>query len=268
MMPFLPFETVLDLGSRDDCGPPPATMPSAPGWALFLDLDGTLCPYEADPAAVALLRTQRTLLDALAHRLEGAVCVLSGRRGDDLNRALGDATVVRCGEHGQGTDASPTPQAHAELRLAHQRLLELAGRHVEDGVWVEAKAASCALHYRRCPQLAESLIAAVRSHASRLFEVRLLEGKDVLEFVPRGASKGAALRGFMLQPPFRGRIPVAVGDDVTDEDAFIAASALSGFGVAVGARPSQAARYRLSDCFAVNAWLDALATAPTEFRDA
>jgi trehalose 6-phosphate phosphatase len=268
MMPFMHFVTVLDIGISYDCGPPPATMPLAPGWALFLDLDGTLCPYEADPAVVTLLRTQRTLLDTLAQRLEGAVCVLSGRRGEDLNRALGDATVVRCGEHGQGPQAKPTPQAHAELRLVQQRLLELAGRHVEHGVWVEAKGASCALHYRRCPQLAESLIAAVRSLASRLFEVRLLEGKGVLEFVPRGASKGSALRDFMEQAPFRGRIPVAVGDDVTDEDAFIAASALSGFGVAVGARPSQAARYRLSDCFAVNAWLDALATAPSESRDA
>lgn len=267
-MPFPPFETNLDFSSSEGRGPPPGAMPVPANWAMFLDLDGTLCPYDADPAAVALDSGQCELLDTLSRRLDGALCVLSGRRSDDLDRALGEVKVLRCGEHGQGADMSPAPAAIAELRLVHQRLLELVAAHADEGAWVESKAASCALHYRRCPWLADSMVAAVRSIAGRLFEVRLMEGKEVLEFVPRNAGKGGVLRSLMEQPPFRGRIPVAAGDDVTDEDAFIAASALGGFGVAVGSGPSRAARYRLSDCFAVNAWLDNLASAPTGVPDA
>jgi trehalose 6-phosphate phosphatase len=63
----------------------------------------------------------------------------------------------------------------------------------------------------------------------------------------------------MQQSNFSGRVPVAIGDDVTDEDAFVAAASLGGFGIAVGPRPSNAARFRMADTHAVNAWLASLA---------
>ncbi|MCS6758588.1 MAG: hypothetical protein MO852_05750 [Candidatus Devosia euplotis] len=56
----------------------------------------------------------------------------------------------------------------------------------------------------------------------------------MLEARPRGASKGDALRAFMLEGPFIGRTPVFIGDDVTDEDGFIAAQDLGGIGIKLG----------------------------------
>jgi trehalose 6-phosphate phosphatase len=63
----------------------------------------------------------------------------------------------------------------------------------------------------------------------------------------------------MDQPPFRGRRPVVVGDDLTDEVAFAAADAMGGFGIVVGPRSPTAARYRLPDPPSVHAWLARLA---------
>ena len=60
----------------------------------------------------------------------------------------------------------------------------------------------------------------------------------------------------MAEPPFAGTLPVFVGDDATDEAGFEAATALGGFGVAVGERPSVAARHLLGNCEAVRAWLE------------
>jgi trehalose 6-phosphate phosphatase len=124
------------------------------------------------------------------------------------------------------------------------------------------------LHYRATPHSAESLIRAARPLSDRWPELRLLEGQCVLELVPARASKGTVLRQLMLHPPFAGRVPVMAGDDVTDEDAFVAALALGGFGIAVGPRPSAAARYRLADCAALNAWLRGLAYPTPENVDA
>lgn len=239
---------------------PPRALPGEPGWALFLDLDGTLCHYLSDPAEVALDEAQRALLRSLALRLAGAVCVLSGRAPDDLDRALGDLPVARRAGHGAAATADAgTRQA---LQVAGAALDSLAARH--PGTWCERKPAGCALHYRDAPHFAERLTDEVRRAAGRWPELRLLEGRCVLEFIPLHASKAHALRALMQAPPFAGRVPVVAGDDVTDEDAFVAAAALGGFGIAVGSRRSPAARYRLRDPDALDAWLRGLAFAPEE----
>ena len=94
--------------------------------------------------------------------------------------------------------------------------------------------------------------------AHALDRLRLLDGHRVFEFTTRDRNKGSALAARLQQPEFAGRKPIAVGDDVTDEDAFVVANDLGGFGVAVGARPSAAARFHLDDSHAVGRWLTQL----------
>lgn len=240
-------------------------MPAVPGWALFLDLDGTLCGYELDPTDVALDAAQREVLRILALRTGGALCVLSGRTSADLDRLLDGLPIERRGDHGH--DAAPLPDATARaLHEAAVGMRALAAAH--EGTWLERKPAACALHYRAAPSSAERLTQEVRRLAEQWPQLRLLEGRCVLELLPTDAGKGRALRALMARPPFAGRVPVAAGDDVTDEDAFIAARALGGFGVAVGPRPSAAASYRLADSAALNAWLRGLASPTAERIDA
>ncbi|MCQ4165596.1 trehalose-phosphatase [Tahibacter harae] len=236
--------------------PPPSHWPAAQPWALFLDLDGTLCAYRDDPAEVALTPAQRALLRRLQQRLHGALCVLSGRSAADLARIFGDLQIAHVGEHGAAAAAADV------LFLAQLARVEAALRTLSTdfpGTWVERKPSSCVLHYRRVPQLAECLAARLPGLDASLDRLRRLDGVCVFEFAARGSDKGSALRAQMQTAPFRGRVAVAVGDDVTDEDAFAAARALGGFGVAVGGRASVQAGFHLADTAAVQRWLQQLA---------
>jgi trehalose 6-phosphate phosphatase len=246
--------------------PPPRHWRANAPWALFLDLDGTLCEFVDDPFAVTLSVAQKRLLHDLHARLQGALCVLSGRGANDLARVLGDVPVLRVGDHGRDSETALAPAVLRQLDAAEMVMRKLACDRT--GVWVERKPASCALHYRQAPQCETQLIVAVRLAVDAMPGLRLLEGHRVLEVTSPAGNKGAALRRVMQSAPFADRCPVAVGDDVTDEDAFIAAAALGGFGVAVGARPSVAARHGLSDCTAVDAWLQELAYGLPEPDDA
>ena len=246
--------------------PPPSCWSSERPWALFLDLDGTLCAFEDDPANVRLSAAQQRLLHDLRVRLGGALCIVSGRGQSDLARMLSGVELPYIGDHGQHGEGTLAAAVRRQLDKAELAMRKLAcDRH---GVWVERKASSCALHYRRAPDCEKQLQVAVRLAVDPLSHLRLLEGHCVLEVTARSANKGAALRRCMQDAPFEGRLPVAVGDDATDEDAFVAATALGGFGVAVGPRASAAARYALRDCLAVDAWLAGLAFGVQERGDA
>ena len=86
-------------------------------------------------------------------------------------------------------------------------------------------------------------------------DLGLQQGDMVVELRAPGPDKGDAVRAFMTEAPFAGATPVFLGDDLTDEDGFIAATALGGYGVIVGARRPTAARYGLADVEAAADWL-------------
>ena len=89
------------------------------------------------------------------------------------------------------------------------------------GLVFEDKGASVALHYRLAPQLARAAQSVVREAAVPLGEaVEVQEGKMVVELKPAGCDKGKAIAQFMREAPFEGRVPVFLGDDVTDEYGF------------------------------------------------
>jgi len=77
----------------------------------------------------------------------------------------------------------------------------------------------------------------------------------VVEFVPVGSDKGRAVRRMMQYLPFRGRLPVFLGDDLTDEFGFEAANVQHGWSVLVGEREPSAAVFALPDIRSVHAWL-------------
>jgi trehalose 6-phosphate phosphatase len=226
-----------------------------PGDALLLDFDGTLAELGPDPDAIFPAPGLDAALGRLAHRLDGAVALLSGRDIRDLARRT-PATVWRAGGHGLELLAplalpAETPPPH----LPDVVLAPLRAAAGTPGVRLELKGPVAALHWRAAPA-AEAACRAAAEAAARLAPGLVTQaGKMVVEVKPAAAHKGTALRALAAQPPFAGRRLIYFGDDTTDEDAIEAALALGGLGVKVGPGES-AAPLRASDPAEVRAWLE------------
>lgn len=243
--------------------PPPLLSTTA---ALYLDFDGTLADIALHPDEVVVSEPLPQLLLALRERLAGAVAVVTGRRLAAVDAMIAPARLAGSGLHGAElrVDGGAAPQLAADPGGAGPLARALRERFADDPrIYVEDKGAAVSLHYRRAPERARECDEAMRALASpERFDVT--GGQLVVEARPRGADKGVALAALARQPPFAGRRPVFVGDDVTDEDGFRAAERLGGYGVKVGPGPT-AARYRIAEVGLVHDWLhDSLAALERE----
>ena len=226
--------------------------------ALFLDLDGVLAAIEPRPQDVTPRPWRSRLLRRLLDRLDGRLAVISGRTLEEVDRILDGAVPAVGAVHGLVRRRSDgrlgEPPAIPGLARVHGALAEIAADH--PNLVLENKGVAVALHYRMAPELG----ARVRTEADRLAReqgLKLQLGDMVAEVRAPGADKGAAVRAFMAEPPFKGALPIFLGDDLTDEDGFAAVEALGGLGVLVGPGRKTAARRRLADVAAVRAWLEA-----------
>jgi trehalose 6-phosphate phosphatase len=122
------------------------------------------------------------------------------------------------------------------------------------GAAVEEKGSGIALHFRERPEYRE-LVRRAADELAQAYGLRTIHGKMVAEILAAGPNKGHALNTLSQEFPFEGRMPIAVGDDVTDEDAFAAAVANGGFAVLVGEARESNAYYRVRDVASVRAWL-------------
>ena len=227
------------------------------GASLFLDLDGTLLDLEDRPEDVRADEALRTLLGALGVRLQGRLAVVSGRSLAQIDTILGEAAdgLAVSGSHGcehrwNGVEARPArPPA---LDRAAERLRAFAGGR--PGLLVEEKSFGVALHYRLAPE-AEAEARILAAALADELDLCLQPGKMVAELRVAGGDKGRVVHRLMDRPPMRGTRPVFVGDDVTDEAGFVAARALGGHGVLIGAARATAADHRLDSPAALRAWL-------------
>lgn len=234
--------------------------PLSADWAIFLDVDGTLLEHAERPDAVRAGPAERRLLEEVQRGTGGALALISGRAIADLDRLFAPLRLPLAGQHGvERRDAAMRLHRHAFpadlLRRAAARIGAFAARH--EGLLFEDKGYNLALHFRLAPQLAGAAQSAVREAAAQLggeFEVQ--EGKMVVELKPSGRDKGMAIEEFMRDPPFAGRTPVFIGDDLTDEFGFGVVNRLGGHSVKVGVGAS-AARHRVADAAAVRELLAA-----------
>lgn len=240
--------------------PPPLTLADDAGrWALFLDFDGTLVDLAPSPESIRVPRELPRLLQELSWRFKGALAIFTGRALTDLDRHLG-VRFPAAGQHGVQrrfvADTEPWEAPVPPLDRVRRALRELSGAW--PGLLVEDKGSTLAVHYRAAPEAGaqvHALFAGIVEDAGRALEIQ--EGKYVYELRPAGVDKGAALDAFMNTPPFAGRSPLAVGDDVTDENAFAAALKAGGAAVKVGAGAS-CAQWRLETPRAVRRWLQGM----------
>lgn len=227
-------------------------------WAWFFDVDGTLVEIASSPASVIVHDELPDLIAQLHFLSGGAVSLITGRAVADVDRFLPMPGISVAGQHGlelRTADGAfiPGSPVDVDLRDVITALEDAAVRH--PGLLVEFKGESIALHYRNAPHLAgyaHRLMRSLRERYAPDFAVG--KGKRVVELIHHSADKGTAIRKLMKTEPFKGRIPVFLGDDVTDESGFAVVNELSGFSIKVGPGPTLAS-WRLNDVTAVREWL-------------
>jgi trehalose 6-phosphate phosphatase len=234
-------------------------------WAFFLDVDGTLGDIAPTPSAVVIADHVPDTLTRLAAYSGGAVALVSGRTIAEVDRLFAPLHLPVAGLHGLERRNAAGEIFRPELDPASLAPLRRALREFESahtGILVEDKGISIALHFRGAADAeedAEALVAALLARHRDTLELQ--RGKMVLELRPRGADKGAAIRDFMAEAPFAGRIPVFVGDDVTDEAGFATINQMNGISIRVGDGAITCARYVGASVVAIHQWLDDAARA-------
>ena len=200
---------------------------------LLCDFDGTLCPFFADPRAVALTGSMARILGALASRPDCTLGVISGRRLQDVrDRVTVPGELYIAGFHGLEIhtpgDAFLHPDASAAAATMHD-VAEAVKPHLAElpGVFVEDKDLSIVLHYREAEPSVRVVAQSVFLDAARAYvdagRLRLMPGACVLELLPATSwHKGSALEWIRerVERLHGATFTVYVGDDVTDEDAF------------------------------------------------
>jgi trehalose 6-phosphate phosphatase len=260
MLKESPPDGATVTASRDTLPRPTPDLIDA-GCALFLDADGTLLAFADDPEAVALADGLLDTLDTLHAALGGAVALVSGRAISGLDRIFDRPRWAAAGQHGMERRDSTgrvvtLPVDVAELarlrETVHAVAAELPGVRVEDKSW------SVAWHCREHPTYEAELARRAPDIVARFPGFELQPGSYVFEFKPRGMDKGVAVAAFLDEAPFRGRRPVYLGDDLTDEHGFAVANARGGASIRIGERTPSQATFTLSSPADVHAWLDSV----------
>jgi trehalose 6-phosphate phosphatase len=229
-----------------------------PDWAFFLDVDGTLLELASHPDAVVLKPQLTETLDLLRMSINGAIAFISGRSIIDVDNLFKPLRLPIAGQHGlERRDYQNEIHYHkspnGEMKNARQVLSSFADDN--QGILIEDKGISLAVHYRQAPELKNKLDVLLKKLIDRLGDdFHLQQGKMIYEIKPGGKNKGIAIEEYMQESPFRGRIPVFIGDDVTDEDGFRSINKMHGHSIKVGCGNSEA-HWRLPDSDSVLEWL-------------
>jgi trehalose 6-phosphate phosphatase len=238
---------------------PDSTAHIERGWALFLDVDGTLLELAETPQGVHVPASLKQLLDEVRWRLDGALALVSGRSLANLDQLFSPLRFIASGVHGcerrtaDGHVLRPEVDA-AAIALVRSQLADFVRGH--EGLLLEDKHYALAMHFRRAPEMQHEVYRVMNEVLLHLGPTFALQaGKSVLEVRPSAWTKGSSIRSFMQEAPFIGRTPVFIGDDVTDEDAFAVVNEMQGVSIRVGKAVATLAKHRLGGVSEVLRWL-------------
>ena len=224
--------------------------------ALLLDLDGTLLDIAPAPDKVVVPPGLLDVLHELRRLLGDALAVVTGRPVETVDELLGNSVFAVAGEHGGAIRHAPGQSLERRPLPAPPDawLVEAAGLVApHPGALLERKARGFAVHYRAVPSAGPIFHDELTALLQGSHDFELLSGHMIWEVRPRGVNKGSAVVSLMERAPFQYRLPVFVGDDVTDEDGIVAAVAMGGAGLRV---PDN-----FADAADVRAWLQRTASA-------
>jgi trehalose 6-phosphate phosphatase len=235
------------------------TLPPYRNAALLLDLDGTLLDLAPTPESVVVPPGLTDTLSRIRGQLGGALAVITGRGIETIDSLLGDAPHAVAGEHGGAIRPSPganieRPDLKAPPQSWYDRGASLEAAH--PGARFEAKPRGFGLHFRLAPEAGPVIHEALSRLVADSKDFWLMPGHMMWEVRPHGVDKGDAVARLMRSPPFLGRLPVFIGDDVTDEDGMRVARSLGGAGLRVQDVFGDAAGVRrwLQDTAAAGDW--------------
>ena len=227
--------------------------------AFFLDVDGTLLDFKPRPEDVVADEELRALLAELLADAGGAVALVSGRTIADLDRIMSPLVLPAAGTHGaelrfaDGKRETTESAVLEEVRAAAQRFVDKHPR-----LRLEDKGASLAIHYREAPELSAAIAEFLQATVVQ-DGLMVQHGKMVAEMKSARSDKGTAIAVLMQSAPFAERVPLFIGDDLTDEHGFAAVNKLGGVSIKVGEGNTQA-QYRLSSVADVHNILRCLVT--------
>jgi len=239
----MPLEDIApeEEETLDSVPVPGSLVPHLSETAVLLDVDGTLLDLMPTPREVWVPPGLAKTLNRLHQRTGGALAFVSGRSINDLDLIFAPDQFPAVGGHGAemrieaDADALSThaPPLDKELK---RRLAAIA--RLSPGILLEDKGYSLALHYRLAPHAEKAIYEAVSLIRADLpnAPIEVLPGKCVCEIKHAGFTKATGVRELMTQEPFKGRRPLFIGDDVTDETVFAIMPDFDGLAFSVGRR--------------------------------
>jgi trehalose 6-phosphate phosphatase len=240
-------EMPLDQQSPQDSKAPDTPLalasmvPHLSETAVLLDIDGTLLDLAPTPREVWVPPGLARTLSGLMMRTSGALALVSGRSLNDIDLIFAPDLFPAVGGHGAEMRLSNDGEAVARHappmdKELKQRLAAVA--KLSPGILLEDKGYSLALHYRLAPHAEKAIYEAVSLIRADLpnAPIEVLPGKCVCEIKHSGFNKASGVLELMKHEPFKGRRPIFIGDDVTDETVFAIMPDLNGLAFSVGRR--------------------------------
>jgi trehalose-phosphatase len=218
---------------------------------VFLDFDGTLAPIVAAPHLARANRQVMRAIESLVALPRARVAVMSGRPLAFVRERFRLRGLYHGGNHGlelRGPGLTFQHRVASVIRPTIRTMAETAKTHFAEcrGVIIENKGLTMAVHYRGVPPSFRrrfSTAMATFRLGTASSPVRWRRGKKVWEALPRVKwNKGHALTELLRHVGLA--VPVAVGDDVTDEDMFRAVGQ-KGVSVRIGKSTASRAMYYL-----------------------
>ncbi len=225
--------------------------------ALFLDVDGTLLEFCDSPDDVYPGLELNIILRSLSSLLEGALALITGRKILEIDRMFHPLQLPVGGQHGlEHRDAKGNFKLVKKIKFPKniRSQIQCFGEMYPDCA-IEDKGLTMAIHYRRIPKLEKKVLKFVNRLIEGEKHFHAISGNMVIEIKPLGIDKGQSISLFMENEPFLGKLPIFIGDDVTDEDGFRYINANDGISIKVGKRTSSIAQYHLNNVDAVHDWL-------------
>lgn len=227
---------------------------------LLLDYDGTIVPIARRPEQALIPPRSKKLLQQLSKNRNCEVMIVSGRTIADVKRMAGLRNIIYSGNHGLEVEG-PKIKFKSFIPARYKKILKKIKSQLQEdlssipGAWVEDKGATLSVHYRLVPSKkipAVKTIFQENTIVDRLRkDIKTKSGKMVLEIKPPVAwDKGKIVLWLLARQAFLSEdqklLPVYVGDDVTDEDAFRALQN-KGLTICVGQSKDTLAQYYLNN---------------------